>query len=262
MIRQAARKFLSEVRSPTDGVTFLTRLAVPVDPRARQLHSWVWGKLPRVELDKVFPGIRDVDITILRAVDRAIGTSLNLEERASLLAVAKATQARRILEVGTYDGNTALNLAANAPEDATVTTIDLPPSGDVEMKLTVPDRFMNVTNRAVVGTQYRGTTHETKIRQVFGDSAALDWSEFASGGLDLVFIDGCHYREYVQSDTENALRYLTSGGIVVWHDYGYFKDVSDYVDEMAQRMKVSVIGGTRLAIGFTNSTSRDPVDHA
>lgn len=43
---------------------------------------------------------------------------------------------------------------------------------------------------------------------------------------------------------------------MVWHDCLYFKDVSDYVDEVGERMNVYAIGGTRLAIGLVDGGPR------
>jgi predicted O-methyltransferase YrrM len=248
MIGQTARKFYNEVRSPSDGVTFLTRLAIPTDPRARQLHSWVWGKLPRVDLSHVFPGSEEIEVKMLNALQRSTGTSLNLEELVNLIIIAKATNSKQILEIGTYDGNTALNLAANSPRDSKVITIDLAPDFQGDLALPTPGRFSNITDRGGVGSQYQGTEYETKISQIFGDSATLNWSEIVTQPIDLAFIDGCHYREYVESDTDHALRHLSASGVIVWHDYGYVKDVSDYVDELAERLPVHAIAGTRLAL--------------
>jgi predicted O-methyltransferase YrrM len=84
---------------------------------------------------------------------------------------------------------------------------------------------------------------------VLGDSAALDWAQLAPP-FDLIFIDGCHYMEYVQKDTENALRCLRPSGVIVWHDYGEIKDVCRVVDRTARQMTVHAIRGTRLAIGW------------
>lgn len=138
--------------------------------------------------------------------------------------------AKNILEIGTYDGNTTLNLAVNSPFDTLITTVD-------------------ITDKAQIGSQYRDTDYSKKIIQIFGDSAKIDWSRM-SIPFDIVFIDGCHYCEYVNKDTQNAMRYLKSGGIIVWHDYGMIKAVSEVADETAKRIKVKAIRGTRLAIGF------------
>jgi predicted O-methyltransferase YrrM len=174
--------------------------------------------------------------------------SLEVEEIAALATIAKFVRARNILEIGTFDGNTALNLAANSPDDTAITTVDLPPSGNGKLKIEVPKDYSNITNRDKVGWQFHGTEHASKIKQVFGDSAELNWETLSPYPFDFVFIDGCHFREYVQKDTENAFRSSRPGGVVVWHDYGYFKHVSDVVDAIAEQRTVYAIGGTRLAI--------------
>ena len=59
----------------------------------------------------------------------------------------------------------------------------------------------------------------------------------------------------MRKDTESALGHLRPGGLLVWHDYGAIKDVSQVVDEMARTMRVEVIQGTRLALGFPDSVA-------
>jgi predicted O-methyltransferase YrrM len=88
-----------------------------------------------------------------------------------------------------------------------------------------------------------------------GDSASLDW-KLLEPPFDLIFIDGCHYFDYVKKDTENALQYLRPGGIVVWHDYGEFKDVSKVVDVTATQITVQAVRGTRLAVGWSQAPQR------
>lgn len=178
--------------------------------------------------------------------------SLEVEEIVALATIARFKNAKNILEVGTYDGNTTLNLAANSPDDAVITTVDLPPGGDGKLKIEVPDDYSNVTDRDKVEWQFGGTEYARKIRQVFADSAELNWRALSPWLFDFVFIDGCHFRDYVQKDTENAFRNSVTGGVVVWHDYGYFKHVSDVVDEIAEQRTVYAIGGTRLAIGLVD----------
>jgi hypothetical protein len=131
-----------------------------------------------------------------------------------------------------------------------VTTIDLPPNWDRQFLYDVPNTHWNVTDRNRIGIQYQGTAHEGRIRQVLGDSASIDW-QMLRPPFDMVFIDGCHYRDYVKADTENALKHIRPGGVIVWHDYGDIKDVSRVVDETARRITVRVIRGTRLAVGWT-----------
>jgi len=41
------------------------------------------------------------------------------------------------------------------------------------------------------GTRYRGTVWEHKIQQLYGDSAAFDYTPY-QGKIDFVFVDGSH----------------------------------------------------------------------
>jgi hypothetical protein len=188
-------------------------------------------------------------------------TSITAEELCCLLIVAKAVQAKKVLEIGTWDGNTSVNFAANI--DGNVVTVDLPPDFDGDQHkaaLTYPNADLYVTDRAQLGRQFHGHSLGPRIHQVYGDSAKIDWSTLGSP-FDLIFIDGCHDFEYVASDTANARKHIAPGGAVVWHDYGMLWDVSRVVDltaHSANELKVHAIEGTRLAVGFrvseTNTT--------
>jgi predicted O-methyltransferase YrrM len=242
-------KFAGEVSNPSDALYFVSRVIVPPDPQVRERHSWLWGRQPRRQLTEVFPGIQTQDIQVCCAFDRSPSISVELEELACLLAIVRHVRAQRILEIGTFDGNTALNIAVNTREDALIVTVDLPPDWDEKLALKVPERYRNVTSRAHVGRQFSGRPEANKIVQVYCDSAKLDWSRLPVP-FDVVFIDGCHHRAYVENDTANAFRHVRPGGLILWHDYGYKKDVIDVVDETARRTKVCALSGTRLAVGF------------
>lgn len=244
----AVKKFFREVRSPGAAAEFLWRMMVPVDPHLRRTRGWIWGKLPRLELKQVFPGIEKSSIQILAPYSRH-SRALEMEELAALVAIAKFQGSGTLLEIGTCDGGTALNLAANTPPEARVLTLDLGPEWNGEFAIKTAAGYQYPTDANLVGERFRGTPYEPKITQVFGDSAKLDWSTLPVP-FDMVFIDGCHSYEYVVHDTQNALKYVRPGGLIAWHDYGYVKGVSDVVDDASSRMKVCAIAGTRLAIGF------------
>jgi len=188
-----------------------------------------------------------------RPFDRKVGTSLDPLETLVLTAICKFTRAKRIIEIGTFDGNTALNLAVNSPPDAHVVTVDLPPEWDGHLALEVSSAHRNVTDRTVVGQQFRHTQWESKIRQVYADSATLEWGTLG-GPFDLAFIDGCHAYNYIKRDTENALQHVRAEGWIVWHDYGLLDDATTYLDELSQRLRIAAIDGTRFAVAQPGDT--------
>ncbi len=244
----------SMVSNPRRAWQLLSRRLVPVgvvwtDPDVYQVvGSRTFGRAPRVTLVEAFPGIASVDVSVLRAFDRSIETSLTPHEALALSAIVRFTNPKRVLEIGTFDGNTTLNLAANAPPDAVITTVDLPPNWTGALTYEVPHALDNFTGPASAAAQFRNTAYATRIKQVYGDSAAIDWARLG-GPFDLIFIDGGHSYEYVRSDTTNAFACLAEGGLVIWHDYGMIDDVSRAVDELDGTASVFAIRGTRLAVG-------------
>lgn len=249
LVVRSAKKFFREVRSPGDAAKFCWRMVMPVDPHLRMGHGWLWGNLQRMELSQIIPGIESSSVLIVDAFRPNLQATPMVEEIAALLAILRHTGAKKVFELGTFDGSTTVNIAANTPDDAEIVTLDLPPNWDGKLVFELPEVFRNVPDTRIVGRQFRNTPYAGKIQQVLGDSAAIDWSALP-GPFDLIFIDACHHYDYVKKDTENALKHITPKGVIVWHDYGSYKGVSDAVDEAAAKFKVHAIAGTRMAVGF------------
>jgi hypothetical protein len=204
------------------------------------VRSWTSGKLPHVQLRDFFPGIEKCAAIVVRKAEaRAIGFSLDLQELVHVLSVARFNGAKIILEIGTFDGFTALNLAANIGPQGKVHTVDLPPAPERNN----PD---NPYAPYEVGSQFKGEPEALKIEQLWADSTKADWRTFG-GPFDMIFIDGSHDYRDVITDSGNALRHLRPGGTVFWHDYGHFLGVSMAVDELARDHPIAVIKGTRVA---------------
>ena len=133
-----------------------------------------------------------------------------------------AKTANRIFEFGTCTGKTAFLMAANAPKDAKITTITLSPEQEARYREEKGDEKTD-TSSALVESGfneffYAGTPEEKKIEQLLGDSKDFDEIPYA-GKCDLIFVDGSHARSYVESDSQKALRMVSRGGVILWHDY-------------------------------------------
>ena len=237
------------IKQPKRALASLLALWISRDEYVRHIAGWTYGNIHRLPITAAFPGIDAVDITILRACDRNIRVSLHIQELAALTAIVRFVEADSILEIGTYRGNTTLNLAANTSADARITTVDIASDWSDRPKLQIPDSYLNVASPSTIGTQYINTIYAKKITQLLGDSTTMDWSRMPSP-FDMVFIDGCHHYTYVKKDTENSMMVLKPGGLLVWHDYGMIRHVSKVVDETAEIIEVRAIEGTRLAVGF------------
>jgi predicted O-methyltransferase YrrM len=211
------------------------------------VRSWSSGDLPRVFMRDLFPGIeRCGPIVVQKPEGREIGFSLDLQELVHVLSAVKFSGAKYILEIGTFDGFTAINLAANIDREGKVVTVDLPNGAGRDN----PD---NPYAPYPVGSKFRDEPDSAKIEQLWADSTKTDWRSFGAP-FDIILIDGSHVYRDVKSDSANALRHLRPGGAVFWHDYGHFVDVSKALDELARDHSIAVIKGTRLAC-FREKTS-------
>ncbi len=149
----------------------------------------------------------------------------------ALCLITRLIRPRRIFEIGTAKGFTALQFAANAP-DAEVFTLDIPPTTPTALPITVMDRVFASVEK---GETIKKNQARARIQQLFGDSATFDFSQYA-GTIDLFFIDGAHTYEYVKNDTLKALECCHSGSVITWHDYGRrgVNGVSRWLHEFAQ----------------------------
>lgn len=189
-----------------------------------------------------------------------IGSLLTLES-CLLVALLKIISAKTIFEIGTFNGNTTLLLAANSPEDAVITSLDLPPDGIAEVeehKLDLQDANQNdqylrqvFKQRGVFYLQRASAQMRSKVRLISCNSVDFDpvATNFACS-QDMVFIDGGHDYATIKNDTEKALQMLRPDGIVVWHDYlsQIHTDVELYLQHLASERRIISIGSTMLCI--------------
>lgn len=114
------------------------------------------------------------------------------------------------LEIGTYDGNTALNVGINLPSESKVITIDLPEEDGYGAKFEYDNWLVNNPAR-----KQKKHLKLENVEQIYCDSTELDFSNFSFNGA---FIDGGHDFETVKSDTINVLTYIKRPGFILWHD--------------------------------------------
>jgi hypothetical protein len=179
--------------------------------------------------------------------------NVRLSELAILAqAAASAEPGSEIIEIGTYDGRTTLNLAVNAPQRACVVTLDLPAGHRTEFPIEAAEQ--SLVDKPASGTRLSSCRPAWRkyakiVTQVFGDSASYDWSpHFGRAGL--VFVDGSHAYDYARKDSATAFRLSGPGGIVIWHDYGVWLGVTRTLEELeaANKLGLRHIRGTSLVI--------------
>lgn len=161
-----------------------------------------------------------------------------------------------IFEIGTFNGRTTINMAANSYDKTKIYTLDLPKIQMNDTFLPLDDSEKHYINKNVSGIIFLGTDFEQKIVQLKGDSALFDFSPFYNS-MDFIFIDGSHSYEYVLNDSKISLKLLKNGsGIIIWHDYGSWRGVTRALDELyktkLELRNIKHIEGTTLAIAIFN----------
>jgi len=125
-----------------------------------------------------------------------------------LRALARQRTGCRYFEIGTWRGESAANVAAEA---ATVHTLNL---SAAEMRaLKLPERYIELHGH--FSRPLPNVTH------LHGNSATFDLAGLhaSAGPFDLVFIDGDHHYDAVRRDTDRVFRNLVGPAtVVVWHD--------------------------------------------
>jgi predicted O-methyltransferase YrrM len=121
-------------------------------------------------------------------------------------------------EIGTFDGRTTHNVAANQPPNGICYTLDLPPADVARAALPLASGDSTYIDKPASGSRMAPRDGAARIVQLYGDSAAFDFSPYR-GQIDLMFVDGSHSYEYVLSDSDAAWHAVKPGGLILWHDY-------------------------------------------
>lgn len=165
-----------------------------------------------------------------------------------LATVTGVLRPKTIVEMGTFRGVGALTMALNAP-DAEIYTVDLPDSEESSIDtLTKGDREWVRLSRGSTGAAFKGAPEEARIHQIWANSLTMDATQFVSN-VDLFLVDGGHSYECVKADTENALKVLSPGGVILWDDYTWFMEgVRGYLSELRASLPLKRIAGGQYVI--------------
>jgi caffeoyl-CoA O-methyltransferase len=149
-----------------------------------------------------------------------------------LKLLARLVNARRILEIGTFAGYSALSMAEALPEEGELITCEMDPEA------------------IVVAKKYFGmSAHGKKIRLMEGP--ALDSLKSISGQFDMAFIDAD--KENYSNYYEAILPMIRSGGLiavdnVLWS--GRVLNPIDKSDKAIHQFNEQVIQDERVESGF------------
>ena len=226
--------------------------------------AWRYRQLLKMGANRVYNDIMIADspipsVTALDFLGNNLPVTLNdflsvdgnvaLDELVFICALAQKTKPHRVVEIGTFDGNTALQLALNTPPESRIYTLDLPVGADRPAEVDIHDvKYIGSALR--INRRFLGTVVQEKITQCYGNSLTYDFAAFVEDERpDFIFIDAGHSYECVRNDSEKALKILKAGGLIVWQDYTTnWPGVYDYLVELSSKLPLVHISGTSLVI--------------
>jgi hypothetical protein len=239
-----------------------TALSVAVPVRSRLRRTMVFGEsarstLPWTRLDSLIPPtLADSATVTLRALHTA-HHNCSFHELATLAVISKWMAPRKALEIGTFDGRSALAIAANLPEGGHLWTMNLPPDfgGENKDDLGVDAKL---AFKVESGYRFKNSPEAARITQVFGDSTTYDFNQLlqaggcAGGGggpFQYIFIDGGHEESIVLKDTQSALSIVDrTSGVILWHDAPRFGVRPALKKLRGEGHPISLILGTTIAM--------------
>jgi predicted O-methyltransferase YrrM len=181
-------------------------------------------------------------------------------QRLVLAALVKGLKCTSFFEIGTNRGRTTWTIARSNP-DIDLYTLDVTPGlHSAETRFALDDDDLIAFRDQSCGEAFRGTPEASRIHQLWGDSAAFDFSPYR-GKMDFVYVDAAHTYEYVMTDSRNALSMLSPTGIIAWDDYTTGAGVYEAVVALARELDRPMyhIFGTRMALfGIDPFVTRSP----
>lgn len=171
-------------------------------------------------LDSLIPG-RSEFLENLRkksALQESYAPIVQKSTEQLIITLLKILKPRRVLEIGTAVGYSAILMADNLPEDSTIVTVE---------------RYKKHADIAVDNVFEAG--YEKKIRVIEGEAAeVLHWLD---EGFDFVFLDAAkgQYIEFLP----DIMRVLNNGGVLLSDNILYHGMVED--EEKVERRKITIV---------------------
>jgi hypothetical protein len=196
--------------------------------------------------------------------------NIGLYEIFCLCSIVRVLQPELVMEFGTFNGRTTINIAHNLPVGSRIITVDLPTpdlplgsSSRIKTKFKLADGKCDPNDElGFVGKNKLFNNHlyfkTGRIQQVFSDTALIQPSyPIWYNKVQLFFIDASHTYENCYNDSFIAYEIIKRYGLIIWHDYNGWQGVTKAVDQIYSKLNKFIdmhqIKDTSLAVGMVMS---------
>jgi hypothetical protein len=184
--------------------------------------------VPKLPVQELFP---EIDFShspeLIHPFPRGLSTSPH--ELMMLAHVVRFLKPKRVIEFGTAEGRTTLNIALHLPPDGEVVTLDFPP----------------IPGKNEVGFFYWDQPLKSKINQVYSGVDTWDSKPYRASA-QVVFCDACDQPEGLAAETAQAFLVVQPGGVIFRHDYGTAEGPTLFWNELSKELPVRHLEGTAL----------------
>lgn len=147
----------------------------------------------------------------------------------------------RMLDIGTHRGRSAARMAVNNP-DSTIYTVNIH-----------PEEFKEAGNNTTeclsveeIGSYYKEREIQN-ITQIYANTKKWEIPDEIRN-LSLVYIDGCHDKEFVFSDTKSIFDRISRGGFILWHDFSpiyrnNFSWINESMSGVEKLLSTNIVSG-------------------
>jgi predicted O-methyltransferase YrrM len=190
------------------------------------------------ELYDVTPFAAQIDLQALRVIETA-PMWMSRAERLLIYTLAFTLRPQRYLEIGTFQGGSALVVCAALDalqSNGRLTCIDPEPR--------------------IAPEHWRQIAHRTTLHKGYSPQILAEASCSAGGQFDLTLIDGDHSYAGALRDAIGALPYLQSGGYMLFHDC-FFSEVERAINDFIAAHGSKVIDCGALTREVTYQTQEN-----
>jgi predicted O-methyltransferase YrrM len=167
-----------------------------------------------VEVHDVTPFAAEIDLAALEVV-RWAPVWMSRAERLLLFSLIFGLRPKRFLEIGTFQGGSALVVAA---------AMD---ASDTDGRLVCVDPELRIAPE-----HWARIEHRTILLEEPSPDALPRAFQVAGGPFDFVLIDGDHSYAGVMRDANGVLPYLADGAYLLFHD-SFFPEIGRALDDFA-----------------------------